>query len=83
VKQGLAKGVAVGSNGITFAIHAFNAWYGSRLVMYNGYDGGTVYAVSAAIVLGGLYVHKITTRHNYFISTSNHESMIDRLPCAL
>jgi ATP-binding cassette subfamily B (MDR/TAP) protein 1 len=56
VKQGLAKGVALGSNGITFAIQAFNAWYGSRLVMSHGYHGGTVYSVSAAIVLGGLYV---------------------------
>ena len=56
VKQGLAKGVAIGSNGITFAIWAFNVWYGSRLVMYHGYQGGTVFAVSAAIVVGGLYV---------------------------
>jgi ATP-binding cassette subfamily B (MDR/TAP) protein 1 len=56
IKQGLAKGVAIGSNGITFAIWAFNVWYGSRLVMYHGYKGGTVFAVSAAIVVGGLYV---------------------------
>uniref|UniRef100_I1NY29 Multidrug resistance protein n=1 Tax=Oryza glaberrima TaxID=4538 RepID=I1NY29_ORYGL len=54
LKQGLAKGIAVGSNGITFAIWAFNVWYGSRLVMYHGYQGGTVFAVSAAIVVGGL-----------------------------
>ena len=56
IRQGLAKGVAIGSNGITFAIWAFNVWYGSRLVMYHGYKGGTVFAVSAAIVVGGLYV---------------------------
>jgi len=56
IKQGLAKGVAIGSNGITFTIWAFNVWYGSRLVMYHGYHGGTVFAVSAAIVVGGLYV---------------------------
>jgi ATP-binding cassette, subfamily B (MDR/TAP), member 1 len=56
IKQGLAKGVAIGSNGITFSIWAFNVWYGSRLVMYHGYQGGTVFAVSAAIVVGGLYV---------------------------
>ncbi|GJM90462.1 hypothetical protein PR202_ga06743 [Eleusine coracana subsp. coracana] len=56
IKQGLAKGVAIGSNGITFTIWAFNIWYGSRLVMYHGYQGGTVFAVSAAIVVGGLCV---------------------------
>jgi ATP-binding cassette, subfamily B (MDR/TAP), member 1 len=32
IKQGLAKGVSIGSNGITFSIWAFNVWYGSRLV---------------------------------------------------
>lgn len=54
LRQGLAKGLAIGSNGITFAIWAFNVWYGSRLVMYHGAQGGTVFAVSASIVVGGL-----------------------------
>jgi ATP-binding cassette subfamily B (MDR/TAP) protein 1 len=53
IKQGLAKGVALGSNGIVFAIWAFSVWYGSRLVMYHGYQGGTVYTVPAVIVMGG------------------------------
>ncbi|KAL6634183.1 hypothetical protein ACP70R_026854 [Stipagrostis hirtigluma subsp. patula] len=34
LKQGLAKGLAIGSNGIIFAVTALNLWYGSRLVMY-------------------------------------------------
>ncbi|CAN6278821.1 unnamed protein product [Urochloa humidicola] len=54
VRQGLAKGLAVGSNAVTFAISAFTLWYGSRLVMYHGYQGGAVFAVSGAIVNGGL-----------------------------
>lgn len=54
LKQGLAKGLAIGSNGVTFAIWAFSAWYGSRLVMYHGGKGGTVFAVGAAAVMGGL-----------------------------
>ena len=37
IKQGLAKGVAIGSSGVSFAIYAFSVWYGSRLVMYHGY----------------------------------------------
>ena len=56
LRQGLAKGVAIGSNGVTFAIWAFNVWYGSRLVMYHGYQGGTVFAISSIIVNGGLCV---------------------------
>ncbi|OEL13536.1 putative multidrug resistance protein [Dichanthelium oligosanthes] len=53
IKGGLAKGVAIGSSGISFAIYAFSVWHCSRLVMYYGYKGGTVYAVSTAIIIGG------------------------------
>jgi ATP-binding cassette subfamily B (MDR/TAP) protein 1 len=55
IKQGLAKGVALGSSGIVFAVWAFHVWYGSRLVMYHGYQGGTAFTVPASIVIGGLY----------------------------
>lgn len=54
LRQGLAKGLAVGSNGVVFAIWAFMSYYGSRLVMYHGAEGGTVFAVGAAIAIGGL-----------------------------
>lgn len=54
LRQGLAKGLAIGSNGVVFAIWSFMSWYGSRLVMYQGYQGGTVFAVGAAIAIGGL-----------------------------
>ncbi|KAF6165693.1 hypothetical protein GIB67_012590 [Kingdonia uniflora] len=53
LKQGLAKGIAIGSNGITFAVWALMAWYGSRFVMYHGGKGGTVYAVGSLINLVG------------------------------
>ncbi|CAN0857563.1 ABC transporter B family member 15 [Linum grandiflorum] len=54
LKQGLAKGLAVGSNGVVFAIWSFMCYYGSRMVMYHGAQGGTVFAVGAAIAVGGL-----------------------------
>lgn len=54
LQQGLAKGLAIGSNGIVFAIWSFMSYYGSRMVMYNGESGGTVFAVGAAIAIGGL-----------------------------
>jgi ATP-binding cassette subfamily B (MDR/TAP) protein 1 len=70
IKQGLAKGVAIGSRGMTFAIFAFNIWYGSRLIMYDGYKGGNVYAASASIVIGGVCVTvtpSIVHRNKLFI----------------
>jgi len=54
LKQGLAKGLAIGSNGVVFAIWSFMSYYGSRMVMYHGAKGGTVFAVGASLALGGL-----------------------------
>lgn len=54
VRMGIAKGLAVGSTGLSFAIWAFLAWYGSRLVMYKGESGGRVYAAGVSFILCGL-----------------------------
>ncbi|XP_066395976.1 putative multidrug resistance protein [Miscanthus floridulus] len=84
IKQGLAKGVAIGSNGIILTIWAFNVWYGSRLVMYHGYQGGTVFAVSAAIVVGGLALESGLSNVKYFSEASSAaervQEVIQRVP---
>ncbi|CAI9089469.1 OLC1v1024049C1 [Oldenlandia corymbosa var. corymbosa] len=54
LRQGLAKGVANGCNGIVFAIWSFMCYYGSRMVMYHGAKGGTVYSVGGAMAIAGL-----------------------------
>ncbi|KAI4321364.1 hypothetical protein MLD38_034755 [Melastoma candidum] len=54
LKQGLAKGLAMGGNGTGFSIWAFMAYYGSRLDINHGVKGGPVYAVGASIAIGGL-----------------------------
>ncbi|XP_013614469.1 PREDICTED: putative ABC transporter B family member 8 [Brassica oleracea var. oleracea] len=54
LKQGLAKGLAVGSTGISFTIWAFLAWYGSRLVMHKQETGGRIYAAGISFILSGL-----------------------------
>ncbi|KAL4366872.1 hypothetical protein GQ457_05G018120 [Hibiscus cannabinus] len=54
LRQGLAKGLAIGSNGIVFATWSFMSYYGSRMVMYHGAPGGTVFIVAAAVAMGGL-----------------------------
>lgn len=53
LRLGLAKGLALGSNAVTFAIYAFLTFYGSRMVMYQGAQGGTVFVVALAIIVGG------------------------------
>lgn len=57
IKQGIAKGLAVGSSGLAFAIWGLIAWYGSRLVMYKGESGGRIYAAGISFILAGLYVY--------------------------
>ncbi|GJS52695.1 ABC transporter family protein [Tanacetum coccineum] len=66
LKQGLAKGIAIGSNGVVFAVWSFLSWYGSRLVMYHGAKGGTVFAVGAAIAIGGLSLGSALSSVKYF-----------------
>lgn len=71
IKQGIAKGLAVGSTGLSFAIWAFLSWYGSRLVMYKGESGGRIYAAGISFILGGLYVvsfHQICFSYFTFLS---------------
>ncbi|KAK4346348.1 hypothetical protein RND71_032687 [Anisodus tanguticus] len=70
LKQGLAKGLAIGSNGIVFAIWSFMSYYGSRMVMYNGESGGTVFAVGAAIAIGGLSLGSGLSNVKYFSEAS-------------
>ncbi|KAG6472902.1 putative multidrug resistance protein [Zingiber officinale] len=71
LRQGLAKGLAIGSNGITFVIWAFMVWYGSRLVMYHGGKGGTVFAVGASIIVGGLSLGSGLSNVKYFSEASS------------
>ncbi|CAN6228103.1 unnamed protein product [Urochloa humidicola] len=54
IKHGIAKGLAVGCTGIAFAVWAFLAWYGSRLVIFHHESGGRIYAAAISFVLGGL-----------------------------
>ncbi|KAL6888376.1 hypothetical protein ACP4OV_009402 [Aristida adscensionis] len=84
IKQGLAKGIAVGSNGITFTIYAFIVWYGSRLVMYHGNQGGTVLCVAGCVVIGGLAIGSGLANIKYLSEASSAGErileMIRRMP---
>ncbi|KAE9612767.1 hypothetical protein Lal_00005852 [Lupinus albus] len=71
LKQGLAKGLAIGSNGVVFAIWSFMSWYGSRMVMYHGSKGGTVFAVGSSIAVGGLALGAALSNVKYFSDASS------------
>nr|KYP41344.1 ABC transporter B family member 15 [Cajanus cajan] len=66
LRQGLAKGLAIGCNGIVFAIWSFMCYYGSRLVMYHGAKGGTVFAVGAVMCVGGRALGCCLSDFKYF-----------------
>ncbi|KAL0332013.1 UNVERIFIED_CONTAM: ABC transporter B family member 15 [Sesamum calycinum] len=84
LRQGLAKGLAIGSNGVVFAIWSFMSYYGSRLVMYHGAQGGTVFAVGAAIAIGGLSLGSGLSNVKYFSEASaaaeRIKEVINRVP---
>ncbi|KAJ9167887.1 hypothetical protein P3X46_019477 [Hevea brasiliensis] len=84
IKQGIAKGLAVGSTGLSFAIWAFLAWYGSRLVMYKGESGGRIYAGGISFILGGLALGMALPDLKYFTEASVAATQIfhriDRVP---
>ncbi|KAG9449100.1 hypothetical protein H6P81_009065 [Aristolochia fimbriata] len=84
ITQGLAKGLAVGSTGISFAIWAFLAWYGSRLVMYKGESGGRIYAAGISFSLGGISLGMALPDVKYFteatVAATRIFERIDRVP---
>lgn len=54
LRQGLVKGLTIGSKGVAFAIWSAMAYYGSTLVMHHHAQEGTVFAVGNSIVNGAL-----------------------------
>ncbi|KAJ4953392.1 hypothetical protein NE237_030224 [Protea cynaroides] len=47
------------------------SWYGSRLVMYHGGKGGTIFAVGAFITIGGLALGSGFLNLRYFYEASS------------
>ena len=80
LRQGVAKGLAIGGNGVVLGIWAFMCWYGSRLVMYHGAQGGTVFATGAVMAIGGLYV-MISLSLQYFQKHLASEFFLSRKKC--
>lgn len=54
IKQGMMKGMAIGSIGTVYAVWALQGWYGSILVREKKIKGGNVFTTGVCIVYGGL-----------------------------
>ncbi|KAI5070412.1 hypothetical protein GOP47_0014755 [Adiantum capillus-veneris] len=84
LKQGLGKGLAVGSNGVVFGIWAFLSWYGSTLVINSGLNGGKVVATGLSAIIGGLALGNSLPDLKYFMEASVAGAricdMIERVP---
>ncbi|CAK9200561.1 unnamed protein product [Sphagnum troendelagicum] len=83
-QMGMAKGLATGANGITFAIWAFMAWYGSELVIKHGIESGRIISTGLAALMGGLSLGMSLPNLKYFaeaqIAAHRIFKMIDRVP---
>uniref|UniRef100_M4E972 Uncharacterized protein n=1 Tax=Brassica campestris TaxID=3711 RepID=M4E972_BRACM len=84
LRQGLAKGLALGSNGIIYAIWGFMNWYGSRMVMYHGAKGGNIFAVIMCVTSGGISLGRGFSNLKYFsevvVAGEKITKMIKRVP---
>lgn len=54
IKQGLFKGLAVGTIGMIYAIWSFQIWMGSVLVTEKGVSGGRVFVTGICVIMSGL-----------------------------
>ncbi|CAA7032094.1 unnamed protein product [Microthlaspi erraticum] len=84
LRQGLVKGMALGSNGISYANWGFMTWFGSRMVMNHGAKGGTIFAVIVCINMGGKTFGRGLSNLKYFseaaVAGERIIKMIKRVP---
>ncbi|KAL0297043.1 UNVERIFIED_CONTAM: ABC transporter B family member 15 [Sesamum radiatum] len=84
IKQGLMKGLMIGSMGMIFATWAFQSWVGGLLVTEKGESGGHVFIAGISIVLGGLSCMTALPNVPYIVDASAAAKrifeMIDRVP---
>ncbi|KAL2341081.1 hypothetical protein Fmac_009021 [Flemingia macrophylla] len=67
VQQGIASGLGMGSLLlIIFCTYALAMWYGSKLVVEKGYNGGTVITVIIALMTGGMSLGQTSPCLNAF-----------------
>ncbi|KAJ9169431.1 hypothetical protein P3X46_017631 [Hevea brasiliensis] len=84
IKQGLAKGLLIGSMGMIFAVWGFLAWAGSVLVTEKGEKGGAVFVSGICTILGGVSIMSALPNISFLseakIAATRIQEMIDQIP---
>ncbi|XP_051144246.1 ABC transporter B family member 15-like [Andrographis paniculata] len=84
IKQGLMKGLMIGSMGMIFVTWAFQSWVGGLLVAELGESGGHVFIAGLSIILGGLSSMSALPNVPFIIEASAAAKriyeIIDRIP---
>ncbi|EOY12565.1 Multidrug/pheromone exporter, MDR family, ABC transporter family [Theobroma cacao] len=84
VKQGLAKGLLMGSMGSIYLGWAFQAWVGTYLVTEKGEKGGSVFVAGINVIMGGLSVlgalPNLTGITEATVAATRIFEMINRVP---
>ncbi|GJX55407.1 ABC transporter B family member 15-like protein [Tanacetum coccineum] len=84
IKQGLTKGLMIGSMGMIFVAWAFVAWVGSYLVTEKGESGGKVFVAAICIIMAGLSAMSALPNVPFIsdakIATARMFEMISRVP---
>ncbi|XP_065875017.1 ABC transporter B family member 15-like [Euphorbia lathyris] len=84
IKQGLAKGLLIGSMGMIFAAWGFLAWVGSVLVTERGENGGAVFVSGTCVILSGVSIMNvlpnISSISEAAIAAARIQRMIDQVP---
>ncbi|XP_051133578.1 putative multidrug resistance protein [Andrographis paniculata] len=84
IKQGMARGLMMGSMGVIYISWGFQAWIGSLLVSQKGEKGGDVFVAGFNVLMGGLNI--LTALPNLTAITEAKSAairiteMIDRRP---
>ncbi|ESQ55972.1 hypothetical protein EUTSA_v10024241mg [Eutrema salsugineum] len=69
VKQGLISGLGMGVMlFVTFSSYGFAVWYGAKLMVEKGYDGGQVVNVIFSVLAGGMSLGQTSPCLNAFAS---------------
>ncbi|XP_004239490.2 ABC transporter B family member 15 [Solanum lycopersicum] len=84
VKQGLTKGLLLGSMGMIYVSWAFQSWAGSVLVANRGESGGRVFISALCVVLGGLSCMSALPNISFIVEATTAAArifeLIDRVP---
>ncbi|GMP33970.1 hypothetical protein CsSME_00007054 [Camellia sinensis var. sinensis] len=83
-KQGLLKGMAIGSVGIGYGVWALQGWYGSILVTEKNLKGGNIFTAGVCIIYGGFALGSCLINVKHFmdanVAAAQIFEMIERVP---